>query len=284
MNSKRLLAVLDRLTPSVRREVERALQRLQRRLTESQILDLLERGDSVVLGQAMRRLERDLQPALKTLAQAFVAGRVAATADVPASVRSAFRQMNPFALAAAERQAAKFVTGVSRETRMAIRTVVAEGFREGLPTREIAKLIRPAIGLTQRQARAVARAARLDESRGMASDRVRAKAEKYAQRLLKQRAVMIARTEVIASATAGQVQLWREAQGEGLLPPQAEKTWIVTDDDRLCNICAAFDGLTVPINSSFTVAEITVSGPPAHPQCRCAIGLDAGSLGIRRAA
>lgn len=284
MNSKRLLAALDRLTPAVRREVERALQRLRRRLTESQILDLLERGDSVVLGLAVRRFERDLQPALKILAEAFAAGRTVAAAVLPVEVRSAFRHTNPFAVRAAERQAARFVTAVSFETRQAIRAVITEAFKAQIPVRDAAKLVRPVIGLTKRQATAVVRQRQADLAAGMAAELAQARANRYAEKLLKQRALMIARTETIAASTQGQIALWQEAKGQGLLPPQTEAVWITTDDDRTCPICIAFDGQTQPIGAFFTVAEISVPGPPAHPNCRCALGLDAASIGLRRAA
>lgn len=284
MNSRRLLAALDRLTPAVRREVHRALQRLRRRLTESQILDLIERGDSVTLGIAVRRLERDLQPALKILARAFAEGRTAAATVLPVRARQAFRQTNPFAVSAAARQAARFVSGVSSETRQAIRAVMTEAFKAQIPVREAAKLIRPVIGLTKRQAKAVVRQRQADLAKGLAAERAQARANRYAEQLLKQRALMIARTETIAASTQGQITLWQEAKAQGLIPPQAEAVWITTDDDRTCPICLAFDGQTQPIGTFFTVAEISVPGPPAHPNCRCALGLDAASLGLRRVA
>lgn len=260
------------------------MKRLQRRLTESQLLEMIERGDSVVLARAMRRLEADLQPALNTIIQAFEAGRLVAAQEVRASLRPSLQLTNPFAVRAAEQQAAKFVTGVSRETRLAIREAVVRGFQEGLPPREIARAIKPLVGLTRRQAKAVASRRAANLVAGMADARARMASERYAAKLLRQRTVMIARTEVIAASTAGQVQLWREAQAQGFLPTTAKKTWITTPDDRLCPICEDMDGETVPVGGMFTVEGQAISGPPAHPNCRCAVGIDAKSVGVRRAA
>lgn len=282
--TRELLALLDRLAPSVRREVERALRRLRRRLSDSQLLDLLERGDAVALGPAIRRFERDLEPALKVLADAFAAGRTVAANVLPVQVRMAFRQMNPLAVRAAESQAAAFVTGVSQETRVAIRTVITEAFKEGIAVRDAARLIRPVIGLTTRQANAVVRQRQADLAKGLSQDVAQARANRYTDKLLKQRALMIARTEVIASATQGQIAAWREAQAEGFLSRQAKAVWITTDDDRACPICVAFDGQVQPVGAFFRVAEIAVQGPPAHPNCRCTLGLDAASLRLRRVA
>ena len=281
---RRLHALLDRLQPAMRREVERAFNKLKKRLNESALLDMLERGDLITLAQAMKGLERDLQSAVKTMNVAFAAGRIQATKDLPVKLRQNLTQTNEFAIRAAQTQAAKFVTGVSNETRLAIRGVIDRAFRDGLPPREAAKLIRPLVGLTKRQAQAVVTRRAADMGSGMAAARVQSRAVAYSEKLLKQRALMIARTEIISASTQGQLSLWREAQAQGLLPRGAEKMWITTPDDRLCPICEDMDGETVALGEMFTIDGALIAGPPAHPNCRCAVGIDAKSIGVRRAA
>lgn len=267
----------------MRREVERAFNRLRRRFADAQLLDLLERGDVVALGRNIKRLERDLEAALKTLQVAFEAGRVIAAQELPLKLRQSLQQTNPFAIKAAERNAARFVTGVSHETRVAIRSVVAAGFRNGLPPRQMAKAILPSIGLTRRQAQAVVKFS-AGMRAGTPEATARARVDKYAAKLLKQRSMMIARTEIIKASTEGQLSLWREAQAKGLLPAGAEKVWITTPDDRLCPVCEALDGETVRLGGMFQTELGPVSGPPAHPNCRCALGIAAKSVGVRSAA
>jgi len=61
-------------------------------------------------------------------------------------------------------------------------------------------------------------------------DRVTAR---YAQRLLNQRLLNIARTETIAAANEGQRQLWQQAIDRGDLTGRERRAWITTPDDRL---------------------------------------------------
>jgi hypothetical protein len=117
-----------------------------------------------------------------------------------------------------------------------------------------------------------------------------------ARRLLKRRAENIARTETIRAANMGTQFGWDAAADAGLLPPGTQKVWIATEDSRTCPICAVLDGNTVDLGGNFDVSveataftiegeEIRVTAtrpmkrssttrtPPAHPSCRCTLGL-----------
>jgi hypothetical protein len=105
--------------------------------------------------------------------------------------------------------------------------------------------------------------------------------ERYYERMLQYRARNIARTETIRAAHAGQEELWRQATEQGLLKPErTRRKWIVTPDDRLCPICRAIPGrnlrgvpLGVPLGEAFNTPIGGVKHPPAHPSCRCTLGL-----------
>jgi F like protein len=89
------------------------------------------------------------------------------------------------------------------------------------------------------------------------------------------RADVIARTESMIAANEGQAAAWEQATDAGLLSGTEKKTWIITDDDRLCPICEGLADQTVPLDDNFqspdTGEEFDV--PPAHPNCRCTTGL-----------
>jgi SPP1 gp7 family putative phage head morphogenesis protein len=87
------------------------------------------------------------------------------------------------------------------------------------------------------------------------------------------RAETIARTEAARAANAGQVEAWDQAVEEGLLTGQEKKEWITTPDDRLCPICEPMDGVQVDLDEDFNVDGERMSEPPAHPNCRCTIGI-----------
>lgn len=180
-----------------------------------------------------------------------------------AQVVLSFNAGDPAAVAAAEAHGAALVTGVTAQTKKALAGVVSAGFIEGIPPRKLGKLIEPMVGLTARDAAAVAAA---DVS-------VAAKA-KLADKFLKRRGVTIARTESIRAANEGQRLLWKQAVADGLLTGQELREWIVTPDDRLCEICEPMAGQVVGLDDLFVTGDGgQVSGPPAHPDCRCATGL-----------
>lgn len=87
------------------------------------------------------------------------------------------------------------------------------------------------------------------------------------------RADLIARTETMTAANAGQQELWDQAVDDGLLTGNEEQEWIVTPDDRLCPICSAMEGVNVPLGDLFDVDGDQIEAPPAHPRCRCVVAL-----------
>ncbi len=277
---KRLLAYLDRLEPSVRKDVERALARLQAKVTLAELVAAIEQVDLFVVQRLTAGLPKDLQRATEALARAAQAGsRVAA----PMVAQGSLGLTNLEAVRVAEKRAAVLVTRVTHETRKAIRTIIAASISDGISPRESAQLIKPLIGLTDRQAKAVLNQRKADARKGLTQAQIDARSAKYSAKLLKQRAMMIARTELIAAATEGQIALWKKAQADGLLPPWTRKQWMVTPDDRLCPRCAALDGVSVLLHEPFTEGTNAVSGPPLHTQCRCTLVI-ANQKSARRAA
>ena len=205
--------------------------------------------------------------------------------------------VNQAAVDAARRQAALLAVGLSRESRAAIREAVTVATQGQLTVRQLARVVRDSIGLTPTFAGAVANY-RLTLATGemspaavgnrftlsprvpsvLSESRLDATVERYSERLLAQRATIIARTESLRAAHSGQKALWDQAVTDGLLPADTKRIWQTTPDDRLCDICAPMDGQVVGMDDSFSgqrgdtsYAEET---PPIHPNCRCTESLD----------
>jgi SPP1 gp7 family putative phage head morphogenesis protein len=211
--------------------------------------------------------------------------RVNATA--PSLPPILFDLVNPRAVRWASERSSTLITRVSAGTRAAIRRIIAESFSRGIPTAEIARRIRPLIGLTPGSATAVQdfiAAMRANPGRkmwagkmavrvpkgGADAEFLRRRGEQYARRLLNLRATTIARTETIAAANEGQRQLWLQAVGRGWLRGDENREWIATPDDRTCPECEDLNGEVAPLDAPFSSGEMS---PPAHPSCRCATGL-----------
>jgi hypothetical protein len=286
-----VLAFGDRLTPGLRRELLTLFRETQDRIPVSALVTLIEHHGLTptevarVLEQFPARLAAATQGAIQQgttgaarIAQTDLAGRL--------QVAGRLDLVNIRAVQAAQQQAAQLVTRVTMETRQAIQTIVAVSIQSGIAPRDAARLIRQVIGLNARQTIAASRFQRRLLESGVAAQRAEDLTARYAAKLLRQRATMIARTEIIDSLTSGQQATWIEAQQRGLLPPSAKQRWVITPDDRLCPICAQMVGerALAPIGGVFDTPLGPRRGPTLHPHCRCAVTLDTASLSLRIAA
>jgi len=136
--------------------------------------------------------------------------------------------------------------------------------------RNIAKVV----GLDSRQATALSRfyesQIRDGVIKGMSYDDAVVRAEKlgdkYRDRLWKQRAERIARTEIAEAANQGRYVSWMQADDLGLLPEGTTKKWITALDERTCPTCAPLNGKIVAWDQDFPIGK---KMPTAHPNCRC---------------
>jgi hypothetical protein len=285
MTSDRLRRYLDRLAPKVAAELMRAFKRLERRLSRQEWLTVIEGGEEYRLRSLINAMARDLDKAAEILTRAALRASAEA-AKMLAVPRARLDVVNQRAVVAAETQSALFVREVSDSTRRALQQATTRAFRDGLAPRELAKVIKPMIGLTERQSRAVLNRRLRREGDGWNAARVDKDANTYAERLRARRAMTIARTETIRASTTGQDATWKAAQDTGLLPQSAQKQWIVTPDDKLCPQCTEMTGrrALAPINGQFVTPLGLRFGPPMHPNCRCAVSISAQSLRQTRAA
>jgi hypothetical protein len=169
----------------------------------------------------------------------------------------------------ARQRAAGLVVGIAGQTRRALRETIAQAITDGLSPPRAAKLVETVVGLNTVQAGALAkRNAELIE-RGVSATRRDAILARYAARLRRQRAQVIARHELMQAANAGRRAQWDRNVRDGLIAPDRwEREWvaIVPSDGRTCRYCIRQDGARAPINGSYPDGS---SGPPGHTLCRC---------------
>lgn len=295
MARRALLTAADRREPAFRRAFIEAVARANGNLPAAQLLALMAEGR---LDDAYRLAETAWNAAVETwrvqvarqIREALETGAEVA-ASAMARLEGRFDVTNPEATAWAAERSAALVTNVSAETRAALRGILTRSVTEGIAPRDTARLIRDVVGLTARQAQAVAgfRAAlgqlqakpsgtvvetalRRLSNRGLTATRLLDLVARYAARLLRQRSVLIARTEIMTALNEGTRQLWAQGVASGDLDSSdLEQEWMIADDERVCPICAPLDGEHAPIGGRFPGAG--GSGPPAHPACRCSTGL-----------
>lgn len=180
---------------------------------------------------------------------------------------------------------ANFVTECTQEQRDAIAALLTKTMRESHTVDELARLIRPCIGLTEGQTKANARyydsivANLRKEHPRMKIESIRKKARdaalKYAERQHRERALTIAQTESAFAYNRGADEGVRQAQEKKLLG-KCKKRWSTSGDDGVCTLCASLEGTEVDMDSDFNISgRLLFNGqhmlPPSHPKCACAV-------------
>ena len=175
----------------------------------------------------------------------------------------------------------EFVTNAVQEQKKAIQRLTMKAVREDLSPNELSRVIRPCIGLTERQAQAnlgyynhIKEQLRKDHPRMKEETivrRARDKALKYAEKQHRYRAETIAQTELAEAYNAGAQQGIKQAQERGYIG-HVKKVWVTARQDNVCKHCEAVEGVSKEMDEYFDVGKCgRVLIPPAHPRCRCVV-------------
>ena len=180
---------------------------------------------------------------------------------------------------------AGLITNIGEETRAAVKMILWKGQQENWTAAQIARHIRPCIGLTQSDAAANARyqqsvydslrKAHPRMTEASAAKKAQDAALKYAARQHRARADMIANTELAFAYNRGENMSIRNAMRDGLMGP-CVKIWRTAGAERVCPRCGALNGKEIGFDESFDIKGKEMfpgmhETPPAHPRCRCAV-------------
>ena len=204
-------------------------------------------------------------------------------------------RFDPYAIGVrdwATNRAAEFVTNISTTQMQGLRAVVQRAaVLENLNVDELARAIRPMVGLTHQQSVANLNYYNLLIENGTSKKRAQDLALRYAARQHRQRAYTIARTELAYAYNQGSYEGTKQAQKSGYMGDTV-KIWCTAEDERVCAICGDLgenehgigmdeefyyeiedrNGNTIRrrINHKLNGPEIGMV-PPAHPGCRCTV-------------
>lgn len=159
------------------------------------------------------------------------------------------------------------MTGFQYQTML---TIVNRGINEGLSVEKVANLLRQGeiVWLDPASANAVMNFARRQLEAGVRASIADARTMAYAERLLQNRALMLARTASSRAMTEGLLQVYHQGLMSGELPPSTMVEWVV--DGNPCDKCLDLDGRRVRIGEAFPGGY---QGPPLHPNCACSLVL-----------
>lgn len=183
----------------------------------------------------------------------------------------AFDLANPAAIEAARTYAYDLVTNVTNQTVRAIRTVITAGVSGGnMTVAQQTRILRDVVGLNEQQGTALVAFARgLAEDDDFTDEQLESRVTRQVDAYIKDRAEMIARTETNRAQSSGLSALWDQAVDQGALGADAQRVWIASPD--ACDICLELDGQTVGLEEEWADG---IDQPPAHPNCRCTMGID----------
>lgn len=202
------------------------------------------------------------------LADAVAEGGRLAMTELPGAV--ALDMERPLVRAWLRQHAATLVKQVNGTSVKGVRAIIRDGFAAGRHPRSMARDIRAVVGLTEPQSVAVARFRQGLVDAGVPDAMVERRMVRYADRLLRHRADIIARTESMTGINAGRSQLWQQLAADGALDPGTKREWLTAEDERVCPICGPLNGTPAALDGSYQLnTGATVDHPPAHPACRC---------------
>lgn len=174
------------------------------------------------------------------------------------------------------RHGAERITEYSEEAKAAMRELLVEMMRQGVPVTSQVAAIQERIGLTTRYALAVENRAAKLRALGVAEEVVQRKAASYARELHRHRATNIARYESGWAAGAGQKEAYQQALDDGIVTEQAQRVWRTAGDEVVRDEHVEMEGQRVGINEPFTLPDGTqIDFPPTDPGCRCSVDIEA---------
>lgn len=176
------------------------------------------------------------------------------------------------------RHGARLVRRVRDETTLAINRIVTEAHARGMDVRQqaqqIASALRRDMGLNQRQAGALSRYEAGLAEQAIPPRQAERQVNEYRDRLINQRARMIARHETMTASNAGQQEVWQQATEQGLIEPDQKRKWVTQpglNSDNPCPICKPMNGQLRGLNEEFVSPYDNSAAiqPPIHIGCEC---------------
>ncbi len=301
------LAVLDRMEPQVRRAFLGVVSEARDARSLAAVARLLESGR---LEEALASWEAALPRFTAAVEAAYVAAGVelASAASEHAGLFLSFDTVNDRAALGLRADRAFLIREMTREQRAATTEALASWIQEGADPRVQARVLKESLGLTQRQARAVANYRRLLEQgspealeralrdrrfdasvrRAIAGERPLTRAQidrmvgRYRERYVAYRGRVIARTETVRAVHRGEEEMLRQLVERGLVREGSiRREWRTAADERVRGSHRAMHGQKRPLGVPFVSGRgnrLMFPGDPAAPandtvQCRCVLAV-----------
>lgn len=297
-----LMAIADQLNPQVQQSFLNSVDALKTNIDSAGVAAALKHASPVEIADAILDLVMGGFDGLQSSLEQVIADAIMGVSntkafdiavDVTPGAPSANQFINNYSLGRVQQ--------ITDEQKQLLQSKIRQGIDDGLNPVEVARQIRPYIGLTVNQANAVdnyrgmletldpqALTRKLRDSRfdntirnaisgnnPLVDDQIDYIVGRYAARALQHRAKTIGRTESMNALHQAQNYLWQQASDSGaVMASDLYRYWHVAHDERTCPICKPIPELNpegVPLNGQFNTPVGPVDGPGMHPNCRCVV-------------
>ena len=305
LSQARIEAALRRAEPAIRRAFEQAIAEHKAGINMRALADALERGD-INAALNIAAIDRAmLYPLDQAITSTYVTGGQMVAASAPAfAVSFGFDGRATRAEQWARANAAGLVVDIVQGQREALQGLIADRLLEGSNPRAVARQIRDVVGLSPSQVRTVenvradlgalsanyfTRTLRdrrfdgivrraIDNDRPLSQTDIDRITARYAERALKHRSEVIARTESLNALRAGRAEGVQQAIEQGAASG-VRKRWSTSGDERVREDHVAMDGVTADLDEPFELPDGSLMMEPGDTslgaaadqviQCRC---------------
>jgi hypothetical protein len=185
-----------------------------------------------------------------------------------------FNLTNSSAAKFASQHAAENTPNLTEEARQAIRLIVTRAFVEGGHPYQQAREIVKHLQITLEDKESVAAERTRLEGKRYKGEGLSKALDRFAGKLLRERARIIARTETATASNRGQFADWHEAAEKGFLNPSATmRVWIASGDPDTCAACMSMRDRPTTLLEPFETPMGPRLTPPMHDGCRCCMAL-----------
>jgi hypothetical protein len=170
------------------------------------------------------------------------------------------------------RHTGELITQIGETERLAIRDVIREVMRSGMPAEQAVQRIRDSVGLTAPQSRTIARLKGTMQAAGINQRLINQRLAARIAEMRTYRSEVIARNEALMASKQGHYQAWEEAGARGAVNINTlRRHWVVTPLD-VCAICIQIPGINPEgrrIGEPYLTPVGSVMIPHVHIKCRC---------------
>lgn len=257
---------VSRLTPDVAKALLDAYNVIRDSLTPEE-MDRLINGDDALLDRALQRYRAVVRQSVSTgfdhaVSQLPKGGKIDGTVTV------GFDVLNPRVIDAVRSLDSRVVNTLKDEIRETVKAFVENGIRDGKNPKEIARDLRPVVGMSPTQTENAEKFRAKMEAKGLPAAKVDKAVATYQRKAIALNANTNARTATVDSLKLGQKLSWQDAIDKGIVDVGLlMKRWVTVGDDRVRDEHRAMNGEAVPFGNVFSNGD-DIPGESTF-NCRC---------------